>query len=149
MIMGNFQMLGHRINSIEGVWSDDNFPMSQAVVEPDGRRVHLTGQVAWTKDCEIVGQGNAEKQTCAAINNIEKVLAGLGGTIADVVSTTMYYVRDNDLDAIQEVRRARFATDAGPAVTGVRVSSLVDPGLLVELTVIAVIPYDRFQVPLS
>lgn len=132
-------MSGQRIN-IAGVWNDVDFPMSQAVVEPEGKRVHLTGQVGWTEDFKIIGSDDAGKQTHAAIDNIELVLASLGGTTEDIVSCTMYYVRDEDLDAIQEARRNRFSFNAGPAVTGVKVAGLVDKALLVELTVVAVIP---------
>lgn len=139
-------MSGQRVN-VKGVWSDADFPMSQAVVEPEGKRVHLTGQVGWTEDFEVVGPDDAGKQTHAAIDNIERILASLGGTVEDVVSTTMYYVRDEDLDAIQEARRTRFSFKAGPAVTGVRVASLVDETLLVELTVVAVIPHGQFKLP--
>lgn len=129
------------------VWSDENFPFSQAVVEPLGRRVHLTGQVAWNANGEIVGPGDPEVQTGVAIDNIEIVLAALGGQLSDIVSTTLYYVRDEDLPAIQNVRMRRFSKAHGPAATGVKVAGLVDPGLLVELTVIAVIPEERFQAP--
>ena len=132
-------MSGQRI-SVDGVWNDTEFPMSQAVIEPKGKRVHLTGQVGWTEDFEVIGHDDAGKQTHAAIDNIEKVLAGAGGTIKDVVSCTMYYVRDEDLDSIQEARRNRFSFSAGPAVTGVKVAGLVDEALLVELTVVAVVP---------
>ena len=132
-------MSGQRI-SVEGVWNDTDFPMSQAVVEPEGKRVHLTGQVGWTKDFDLVGRKDAGKQTHAAIDNIEKVLASVGGTIDDIVSCTMYYVRDEDLEAIQDARRSRFSFNAGPAVTGVKVAGLVDKALLVELTVVAVVP---------
>ena len=134
-----------RINP-ENVWSDDDFPFSQAVVEPEGRRVHLTGQVAWNQKGEVIGIGDAKIQAECAIDNIAKILAKLGGTIADIVSLTMYYVRDEDLDAIQSVRKHRFDKATGPAVTGVKVASLVDPALLVELTAVAVIPNDRFRV---
>ena len=131
----------------KSVWHDETFPFSQAVVEPDGRRVHLTGQVAWTPAFEVVGVGDPTVQTNYAIDNIERVLSGLGGRIEDVVSVTMYYVRDEDLEAIQEVRRARFSLRAGPAATGVKVAALVDPALLVELTVVAVVPHHRFIEP--
>lgn len=137
-------MSGQRVN-VEGVWNDAQFPMSQAVVEPEGTRVHLTGQVGWTENFEVIGPDDAGKQTHAAINNIERVLAALGGTIEDVVSTTMYYVRDEDLDAIQEARRTRFSFNAGPAVTGVKVAGLVDKALLVEIAVVAVIPHEQFK----
>ncbi len=132
---------------IDTVWDDRNFTMSQAVVEPEGRRVHVTGQVAWTPDFEVVGPGDAGRQAHVAIDNIEKILGALGGTIDDVVSKTMYYVRDADLPALREARQARFSVAAGPAVTSVKVAGLVDPDLLVEFAVIAVIPPNRFKAP--
>jgi enamine deaminase RidA (YjgF/YER057c/UK114 family) len=128
------------------VWHGD-LPFSQAVVEPPGRRVHLTGQVAWDPDGGVVGEGNAEIQTEYAIDNICKVLSALGGTLADIVSVTMYYVKDVDLPAIQAVRKRRFQKETGPAVTGIKAAALVDPLLLVELTTIAVIPEERFRSP--
>lgn len=137
-------MSGRRIN-IEGVWRDAEFPMSQAVVEPEGKRLHLTGQVGWKAEFELIGPDDAGKQTHAAIDNIERFLVSLGGTIEDVVSCTMYYVRDEDLDAIQDARRSRFSFDAGPAVTGVKIAGLGDKALLVELTIIAVIPTGNFK----
>lgn len=132
-----------RINP-ENVWSDDEFPFNQAVVEPEGRRIHLTGQVAWDRNGEVIGRNDAKKQTKCAIDNITKILAELGGMIADIVSLTMYYVRDEDLAAIQCERIRRFDKTTGPAVTGVKVAALVDPELLVELTAVAVIPSERF-----
>lgn len=139
-------MTAIRLNSAP-VWTDPDFPMSQAVVEPDGKRVHLTGQVGWTPDFEVIGLDDAGAQTAKAIDNIESVLAELGGRLDDVVSATMYYVRDADLSAIQAARRAGFSFEAGPAVTALKVAALVDPRLLVELTVVAVIPHERFAAP--
>ncbi|WP_193184467.1 RidA family protein [Nisaea sediminum] len=129
------------------VWSDPEFPFSQAVVEPSGRRVHLTGQVAWDAEGRIVGPGDPGLQTEMAIDNIEAILGALGGRLEDIVSTTMYYVRDRDLPAIQQVRTKRFSKQHGPATTGIKVVGLVDPDLLIELTAIAVIPEDRFHSP--
>jgi enamine deaminase RidA (YjgF/YER057c/UK114 family) len=133
-----------RINP-NNVWADNEFPFNQAVVEPEGKRVHLTGQVAWDLNGKVIGRNDAKKQTECAIDNIVKVLAELGGTLDDIVSMTMYYVRDKDLPYIQSERIRRFKKPTGPAVTGVRVAALVDPELLVELTAIAVIPDERFK----
>lgn len=135
-----------RINLVD-VWDDKEFPFNQAVVEPEGRRVHLTGQVAWDPDFNVVGADDAEAQTEFAIENIRKILIELGGSLSDIVSLTMYYVRDSDLPAIQSVRKRQFDKATGPAVTGLKVAALVDPKLLVELTVIAVIPHERFRHP--
>lgn len=135
-----------RINP-DTVWRDDAFPFNQAVVEPEGKRVHLTGQVAWDCDGRVIGGSDAGIQTRAAIDNIEKILAELGGRLDDLVSMTMYYVRDEDLPRIQEERIRRLQKATAPVATGVKVAGLVDPELLVELTVIAVIPDDRFIAP--
>ncbi|MBO6639781.1 MAG: RidA family protein [Roseitalea sp.] len=129
------------------VWSSTGFPMSQGVVEPDGRRVHLTGQVAWDPAFNVLHKGDAAAQTHAALDNIEKVLAAVGGTLDDVVSLTSYFVRADDRQAITAARKARFKQAFGPAATGIQVAGLWDPDLLVELTVIAVVPHDRFREP--
>lgn len=135
---------GYRV-AVPTVWDQPDFPMAQAVVEPDGRRVHLTGQVGWDADFNIIGKNDAEAQAHAAIDNIEAVLADIGGDLKDIVSFTTYYTRQDDLPAIYRVRESRFSAEFGPAVTGIRVAGLVDPDLLVEFTVIAVVPHDRFR----
>lgn len=133
-----------RFNTPE-VWGIENYPYCQAAVEPVGRRVHIAGQVAWTVDRTLVGPDDAEAQTEKTIDNIEAILKGMGGTINDVVSVTMYYVREEDLSAIRDVRGRRFGLHHGPASTGVKVAGLVRPDLLVEMSAIAVIPDDRFM----
>ncbi len=137
---------GIRINTPD-VWGIENYPYSQAVVEPSGRRIHIAGQVAWTVDRELIGDGDAARQTDYTIDNIERILNSVGGSIKDVVSVTMYYVRDEDLPAIRDVRGRRFDLNNGPASTGVKVAALVRPELLVEMSAIAVIPEERFKQP--
>ena len=127
------------------VWQIENYPYCQAAVEPEGRRVHIAGQVAWGADRQLVGKNDAAKQTEQTIDNIETILTAMGGTIKDVVSVTMYYVRDEDLADIRDVRGRRFDVAHGPASTGVKVAGLVRPDLLVEMSAIAVIPEDRFR----
>lgn len=137
-----------RINiNTDDVWSGGAYPMNQAVVEPDGRRLHLTGQVAWDADGNILHPGDAAGQTRAALENIRRVLAGAGGTLDDIVSLTTYFVRDEDKAAISAVRSEYLKPAFGPAATGVRVAGLWADDLLVELTVVAVIPHDRFSAP--
>ena len=97
----------------------------------------------WTPEHELIGLNDAEAQTERAIDNIETILVALGGSINDVVSVTMYYVRDEDLVAIRDVRRRRFGLLHGPASTGVKVAVLVRLELLVEMSAITVIPASR------
>ena len=122
----------------------DGYPFHHAVVEPSGRRVHVTGQVAWDADMHVIGADDPTVQTHAAFDNIAKILDGLGGTIDDIVNMTTYYVRQEDYAAITEVRASRLKNEFGPATTGIQVAGLVAPDLLVEIAVIAVIPDERF-----
>ena len=134
------------INS-DDVWSGLGFPMNQAVVEPEGKRLHLTGQVAWDVTGRAMHPGDAGAQTHAALDNIEKVLAAAGGTLDDIVSLTTYYVNPEDKPAITAARAARLKKAFGPAATGIQVAGLWASDLLVELTVIAVVPHARFVAP--
>jgi len=127
------------------VWKPGTFPMNHAVVEPAGRRVHLTGQVAWDADGNVVGTGDPEHQTNVALENIARILRDLGGEMSDIVSLTTYFVRHEDRDAINRARSRVFRKETGPVATAVRVAGLWDPDLLVELTAIAVIPEDRIH----
>ena len=122
----------------------DGFPFHHAVVEPAGRRVHVTGQVAWDAEMNVMGIGDPAVQTHAALDNIVKVLSGLGGSLDDIVAMTTYYLRDEDYASITAVRADRLSNDFGPATTGIRVAGLVAPDLLVEITATAVIPEARF-----
>ena len=141
-------MTDRRINiNRPDVWSDTGFPMNQAVVEPTGHRIHLTGQVAWDANFNVIGLGDAGAQTAAALDNIARVLETAGGTLDDIVSLTTYFTREEDKDAITLARKAALKKEFGPAATGIRVAGLWHKDLLVELTAIAVIPVDRFKSP--
>ena len=137
-----------RVNvNCDNVWLSPGYPMSQAVVEPDGRRVHLTGQVAWDTDFNVLHVGDAAAQTRAAFENIRNVLAASGGLLDDIVALTTFYVREQDRDPITEVRRSVLKTEFGPATTGIQVAKIWDDDLLVELVATAVIPAERFKEP--
>ncbi len=135
-----------RVNiNTDDVWLSPGYPMNQAVAEPSGRRVHLSGQVAWDADFNVLHAGDAAAQTKAALENVEKILRSAGGGLEDIVSITTYYVRESDRDAITEARRAVLDKDFGPATTGIQVAKIWESDLLVELVATAVIPEDRFN----
>jgi enamine deaminase RidA (YjgF/YER057c/UK114 family) len=127
------------------IWAAVGWPYNQAVVEPTGRKVHLTGQVAWDLDLNIVGGDDPEQQANAALENVARILADLGGTLDDIVSLTTLYCRSQDITGINRARSSAFRKDTGPASTSYIVSGFVYPGLLVEFQAIAVIPEDRFK----
>ena len=79
-----------------------------------------------------------QEQTRQCLRNIENSLAAADATLADVVWTTVY---TTDIREFKQIVAAReeFFKDNLPTSTMVEVNHLADPGLLVEITVIAAI----------
>lgn len=130
-----------------GVWAPNGRAFSQGVVQGKGEVVHVTGQVAWDEHDEVVGAGDIEAQMEKSIDNIRLILAAVGGRLEDIVSMTIYFLRREDLPAIQLVRSRHFSPGSAPASVLIQVPGLVLPEFLVELVPIAVIPPERFIRP--
>ncbi len=129
------------------VWQAKRRGFQMGAVQPDGKVIHLTGQVAWDSDEKIVGLNDIEAQTRQCFENIKRLLAVVGGTLADVVAITTYFTDRSQLAAIQKVRSEYLAADQAPVSTSVMVAGLGHPDFLVELTPVAVIPHGRFVQP--
>ncbi|MDR0242603.1 MAG: RidA family protein [Burkholderia sp.] len=121
---------------------------SMAVIQGDGRIVHLKGQVALDRDGQVVGQRDMRTQVRQTLDNIRDVLAALGGQMRDVISLVHYAT---DIDAFMQagdIRKQYFAAPY-PVTTTVQVERLYHPDLLIEITAIAEIPLTRFHRPAS
>lgn len=128
-------------------WPRNGRAFNHGVVEPPGRRLHITGQVAWDEQGNIIGEGDCEAQTRKSFDNVEHILAAVGGRFEDIVSMTIYFLNPDDIPAIQKVRAEKLAPETAPASILIQTPGLVVPELLVELVPIAVIPEDRFHEP--
>lgn len=117
---------------------------SNAALEPEGVRLHISGQVAFDAEGNIVGIGDIRAQTRQVLDNIRTILEAAGGTMADIAQVVVYVTDMSHLAAIHEVR-AEYFERPYPASTLVQVSALVRPELLIEISAIAVIPKDRVK----
>jgi 2-iminobutanoate/2-iminopropanoate deaminase len=129
-----------------GIWQPKGRGFSMGVIQPAGRVVHFTGQVAWNEAEEIVGRSDVQAQTRQCFENIKAILKACGGTLDDVVAVTTYYVDRNHLKMIQEVR-AEYFVHTAPVSTSIMVAGLGHEDFLVELAPIAVVPEERFIDP--
>jgi enamine deaminase RidA (YjgF/YER057c/UK114 family) len=117
---------------------------SMAVVQGDGRIVHLKGQVALDKDGHVVGAADMRAQVRQTLGNIRDVLAAMGGQMQDVISLVHYAT---DIDAFMQAGdiRETFFAEPYPVTTTVQVERLYRPDLLIEIAAIAEIPRARFR----
>ena len=132
---------------VEEVWKARGRGFQMAAIQPEGVVVHLTGQVAWDAEENIVGLGDVEAQTRQCFKNISRLLEDVGGSLADVISITTYFTDRAQLPKIQKVRSEFLKSDDAPVSTSVMVAGLGHEDFLVELTPIAVIPVERYSGP--
>ena len=119
---------------------------SMAVVQGAGRVIHLKGQVSLSKEGDIVGEGDIEKQVATALENIQSVLASFGGRMEDIYSLTHHVT---DIEAFMKTGHIRnqYFKPPYPVTTTVEISRLYNAKLMVEITGSAEIPLDRFKEP--
>lgn len=106
--------------------------------------VSIAGQVAYDADGNTVGAGDYAAQVEQAYLNVATALAAVGGTFDDVVRVTMFVVdfSPEKISLLSEgIDRAaaRLGTTPVPPLTGIGVSALAGPDLLVEVEVTAML----------
>ena len=119
---------------------------SMGVLQGEGQIVHLKGQVALDRDGNIVGAGDIRAQTTQVLDNMQTVLAGIGGTMADLFSLTQYVTDIEAYMTVGDIRMQYFA-EPYPVTTTVQVVRLYHPDLMVEITGSAEVPKDRIKRP--
>jgi 2-iminobutanoate/2-iminopropanoate deaminase len=112
---------------------------SPAVITQGGRIVWLAGQTA-TRDAagnDIAGQFEAQVRTVFGL--IDQTLKRAGGSLADMVTMTVFITDPRHGDRFVELRKGFFPNSNYPASALITVSHFARPGMLIEIQGVAVI----------
>jgi enamine deaminase RidA (YjgF/YER057c/UK114 family) len=102
-----------------------------------GNIIEVAGTTAVDGD-KLVGKDDLYAQTKFVLEKIEKALKDLGGSLEDVVRTRSFVT---DISRWQEFGRAHGEkfSNIKPVSTLVEVKALIDPELLIEIEVTAIL----------
>lgn len=119
----------------EGLFDGRRYGFAQVVTVPApfGVAVHVAGQVAWTADQKIIGEGDVGRQLEQCLDNLATALASVGASL-DQVGELRLYIRQGHMNgqAIAGVLKARFG-DKLPCSTWIVVAGLADERFLIEV----------------
>jgi enamine deaminase RidA (YjgF/YER057c/UK114 family) len=119
-----------------GIFDSRQYGFAQVAIVPTpfGRAIHVSGQVAWDADRNIVGPGDIGRQLEKSLDNLDAALASVGATL-DQVGALRLYIRQSHIGegrAISAALRAKFG-DNPPCATWIGVPGLADEAFLVEV----------------
>ena len=101
-----------------------------------GNLVFVAGQTAADSSGNVVGVGDVEAQAEQVYNNLSKALASVGADFSNLVKTTTYLTRAEDIEGYRRARSKHIRTDL-PTSTLLIVTRLANPDYLIEIEAIA------------
>lgn len=110
------------------------FAYSQGVRR--GNMLYISGQVPRDQHNHLVGEHDLEAQCVQVYENIKAIVEAAGGTLADIVDTTVI-VTDNSYKKIHTEVRKRYFKPPYPCSTAI-VAGL-SPGYMVEVNAVAIL----------
>ncbi len=122
----------------QGLWTSPR--LTQLVEVRNARMIYLSGQTPADASYKVSSPAIID-QANAVYDNIEIALKSVGAGLQNIVKTTTYIVDAKYIPAVRDVRIERYRDlKAPPANTLLIVSRLAEPGMLVEIDVIAALP---------
>jgi enamine deaminase RidA (YjgF/YER057c/UK114 family) len=112
---------------------------SPAVITEGGRIVWMAGQTALQEADGRDIAGNFEAQTRRVFALMDATLRRAGGTLADLVTMTVFIKEARYGDRFVEIRRELFPDGRFPASALITVANFARPGMEIEIQGVAVL----------
>ena len=124
---------------LEGTDRQKSRAYSPAVITEGGRIVWLAGQATTTDGDGRDISGNFEAQTHQVFALMADVLRPAGGTLANLVTMTVFIKEARYGDRFVELRKQKFPDGKYPASALITVTNFARPGMEIEIQAVAVI----------
>jgi len=108
----------------------------------EGRTLHMSGQIGWDKDAHLVSD-DFGTQFLQALDNVISVVRAAGGGTEHIVKLLAFVTDLDQYRAAQQAIGAGWRARMGryyPAMSLVKVAGLLEPGALVEIEGVAMLP---------
>ncbi len=112
---------------------------SPAVITQGGRTVWLAGQTALLDAEGRDLSGNFDAQADRIFDLLDATLQRVGGSLADMVTMTVFINDPRNGDRFVALRGRRFPDGRFPASALITVSNFARPGMLIEIQGVAVV----------
>jgi 2-iminobutanoate/2-iminopropanoate deaminase len=112
---------------------------SPAVITQGGKTVWMAGQTASRDEAGNDISGNFDAQVTTVFNLIDQTLKRVGGSLANMVTMTVFINDPRHGDRFVELRKGMFPDGNYPASALIGVSHFARPGILIEIQGVAVI----------
>lgn len=127
------------IEHLEGTNFQKSRAFSPAVITQGGKTVWLAGQTATVDEAgqDISGNFDAQARTIFAL--IDKTLSRAGGTLANLVTMTVFINDPRYGDSFVKIRNEFFRDGKYPASALLTIAHFARSGMLIEIQGVAVI----------
>ncbi len=133
--------MAHKHINPDGLFRLPGF--TQVVRSTGSTTIHVAGQGSFDRDMNLIGAGDYRAQARQAFNNLAIALESAGAQASDVVSSVMYVVDlgpESTREFVAGMNEALEGKGFPPnASSMIGVQALAMPGMLVEISAVAVI----------
>jgi enamine deaminase RidA (YjgF/YER057c/UK114 family) len=109
------------------------------ITEGSAKTIWVAGHTGGVDDAGKSLAGDFEAQCRQTFRNIEKTLAEAGAKLSDLVTMTVFLIDARYTTRMTELRTEIFGKDY-PASAAITVSGFAQPGMMIEVQSVAVIP---------
>jgi enamine deaminase RidA (YjgF/YER057c/UK114 family) len=128
-----------KIEHLEGSEHQKSRAFSPAVITEGGRTIWLAGQTALIDQDGAGIAGDCEAQARTIFSLMDKTLRRCGGTLANLVTMTVFINDPRYGDEFVKVRKLTFPDGKYPASALITVSGFARPGIVIEIQGVAVV----------